>query len=68
MYFTVADALEAGQRRGVVDRDVNTRDAAVLLVTMIEGILSLAKNSQDPEVLRVGARNLRTVLATLRAR
>ncbi len=60
-------ALAAGQRAGRVAPAVDTRDAAVLLVTLIEGILSLAKNSQDPEVLRAGARNIRTVLATLSA-
>ena len=38
-----------------------------ILTTLIEGILSLAKNSQEPEALRAGARNIRTVLATLRA-
>jgi AcrR family transcriptional regulator len=61
------DALADGQRRGVVRPDVNVEDTAVLLTTLIEGILSLAKNSQEPEVLHAGARNIRTVLATLRA-
>jgi TetR/AcrR family transcriptional regulator, transcriptional repressor for nem operon len=60
-------ALEAGQREGVVRPDVDVRDAAIHLVTLIEGILSLAKSSQDPEVLRAGARNIRGLLATLRA-
>lgn len=61
------DALEDGQGRGVVRPDLNVNDAAVLLTTLIEGILSLAKNSQEPEALRAGARNIRGVLATLRA-
>jgi AcrR family transcriptional regulator len=61
------NALEDGQRRGVVRPDVNVPDTAILLTTLIEGILSLAKNSQEPEVLHAGARNIRTVLATLRA-
>lgn len=65
---TFRTALESGQRTGVVRREVDAGDAAVLLVTLIEGILSLAKNSQDPEALRAGARNIRAVLATLRAR
>ena len=60
------DALEEGKRRGLVRPEVDARDAAVLLTTLIEGILSLAKNSQDPEILRAGARNIRTVLSTLR--
>lgn len=60
-------ALQAGQREGTVRADANVQDAAVHLVTLIEGILSLAKNSQDPEVLHAGARNVRGLLATLRA-
>jgi hypothetical protein len=58
-------ALEDGKRRGVVRPEVDAGDTAILLTTLIEGILSLAKNSQDPEVLRAGARNIRTVLSTL---
>jgi len=60
-------ALEDGQRQGLVRAEVNAGDTALLLTTLIEGILSLAKNSQEPEALRAGARNIRTVLATLRA-
>jgi AcrR family transcriptional regulator len=60
-------ALETGQRAGVVRAQADVGDAAVLLVTLIEGILSLAKNSQDRRELYAGARNIRTVLATLRA-
>jgi TetR/AcrR family transcriptional repressor of nem operon len=60
-------ALERGQQAGVVRADANPRDAAILLVTLIEGILSLAKTSQDPGVLHAGARNIRSVLESLRA-
>ena len=37
------------------------------LVAQIEGTLSLARNSQDPETLSTGARALRRFLASMRA-
>jgi hypothetical protein len=40
----------------------STADAAHALVAQIEGTLSLARNSQDPETLTVGARSLRRYL------
>ena len=47
--------------------NVDTRDAAELLVTLIEGILSLAKTSQEAAVLHTGSRNIRTIVEGLRA-
>ena len=38
-----------------------------MLVAQIEGTLSLARNSQDPETLTTGARALRSSLASMRA-
>jgi AcrR family transcriptional regulator len=64
---TFARALERGQRRGVVRNDVDVADAAHALVAQIEGTLSLARNSQDPEALTVGARSLRRYLDSMRA-
>jgi hypothetical protein len=60
-------ALDNGKRLGVVRANVDTRDTAVLLVTLIEGILSLAKTSQDVGVLHTGTRNIRTIVENLRA-
>lgn len=62
----LAAALADGQRLGVVRADVDTRDAAELLVTLIEGILSLAKTSQEAAVLHTGSRNIRTIVEGLR--
>jgi TetR/AcrR family transcriptional repressor of nem operon len=61
-----ARALRRGQRTGQVRKSVDARAAAFALVAEIEGILSLAKNSQDRRALRLGVRHLRTTLATLR--
>ena len=42
-------------------------DVAHLLVAQIEGTLSLARNTQDPQTLTTGARALSSYLASLRA-
>ena len=33
-------------------------DAAGLLIAMVEGYASLAKNAQDPKVMKAGIRNI----------
>jgi len=62
-----AAALERGKKAGIVREDVVSRDAAILLVTLVEGILSLAKTSRSPEMLRSGSRNIRSMVESLRA-
>jgi TetR/AcrR family transcriptional regulator, transcriptional repressor for nem operon len=62
-----ATSLLHAQRQGSVALNVDANDAAYALVAQIEGILSLARNSQDPNTLAVGARGLRHNLAALRA-
>ena len=44
----VAYVLREGQAHGSVRRDVEPADAAGLLIAMVEGYASLAKNAQDP--------------------
>jgi TetR/AcrR family transcriptional regulator, transcriptional repressor for nem operon len=60
-------ALDRARADGVVAGDVDPGDAAHALVAQIEGTLSLARNSQDPDTLTVGARSLRRYLGSLRA-
>lgn len=60
-------ALERGQQRGTVRADVDACDTAHALVAQIEGTLSLARNSQNPEDLTSGCRSLRRFLESLRA-
>jgi len=60
-------ALLRAQQRGIVSTSVDPADAAYMLVAQIEGTLSLARNSQDPETLTTGARALRGCLASMRA-
>lgn len=60
-------ALLRAHQRAIVSTSVDPADAAFVLVAQIEGTLSLARNSQDPETLTTGARALRGCLASMRA-
>jgi TetR/AcrR family transcriptional repressor of nem operon len=59
-------ALRRGQGAGTVRLSVDPRAEAFALVAQVEGILSLAKNSQDRRALRLGLANLRSHLDSLR--
>ena len=59
-------ALRRGQVGGAVRKDIDAHAVAFALVAEIEGILSLAKNSQNPRALSIGAQNLRRRLDALR--
>ena len=60
-------ALTRAQQRRAITADADPADVAQLLVAQIEGVLSLARNSQDPQTLTTGARGLRRYLDSLRA-
>ncbi len=61
-----ASVLREGQTHGTVRRDVEPADAAGLLIAMVEGYGSLAKNAQDPKVIKAGIRNIVDWLRSLR--
>lgn len=63
----VASTLREGQTHGSVRRDVEPADAAGLLIAMVEGYASLAKNAQDPKVMKAGIRNIVNWLQSLRS-
>jgi len=63
----VASALREGQTHGSVRRDVQPMDAAASLIAMVEGYASMAKNAQDPKVMKAGIRNIVGWLRSLRA-
>jgi TetR/AcrR family transcriptional repressor of nem operon len=63
----VASVLLEGQTHGSVRRDVEPAEAAGLLIAMVEGYASLAKNAQDPKVMKAGIRNIVDWLRSLRA-
>jgi TetR/AcrR family transcriptional regulator, transcriptional repressor for nem operon len=62
----VAFVLQEGQIHGRIRRDVEPVDAAGLLIAMVEGYGSLAKNAQDPKVMKAGIRNIVAWLRSLR--
>ena len=62
----VAAALQEGQKQGKVRRDLDTVETAGFLIAMVEGYASLAKNAQDPKVMKTGIRNIVVWLRTLR--
>jgi TetR/AcrR family transcriptional regulator, transcriptional repressor for nem operon len=62
----VAAALREGQTRGRIRREVEPAEAAGLLIAMVEGYGSLAKNAQDPKVMKAGIRNIVAWLRSLR--
>jgi TetR/AcrR family transcriptional repressor of nem operon len=62
-----AAALRAGQKRGLVRKDVDTEEAAAFLVATYEGYISLTKNSQDARVLQSGKKEIVRYLESLRA-
>jgi TetR/AcrR family transcriptional regulator, transcriptional repressor for nem operon len=63
----VASILREGQAHGTVRRDVDAADAAGLLIAMVEGYASLAKNAQDPKVMKSGIRTIVHWLRSLRS-
>jgi TetR/AcrR family transcriptional repressor of nem operon len=63
----VASVLREGQTHGSVRRDVEPADAAAMLIAMVEGYASLAKNAQDPKVMKAGIRNIVDWVRSLRA-
>lgn len=63
----VASALREGQIQGSVCREVDPAESAGLLIAMVEGYASLAKNAQDPKVMKVGIGNIVGWLKSLRA-
>ena len=62
----VAAALLDGQKHGKVRRDLEPAQAAGLLIAMVEGYGSLAKNAQDAKVMEAGIRNVVDWLRSLR--
>src|ERR1700760_4577434 len=62
----VAAALRDGQNHGKVRRDLEPAQAAGLLIAMVEGFGSLARNAQDAKVMEEGIRNIVEWLRSMR--
>ena len=63
---TFATAIRRAIKFGQVHRSVDPKSTALYLVAQIEGILSLAKNSQDPRVLHSGLKSMSRFVGLLR--
>ena len=63
----MADAFRRGQREGSVKRAVDPEDEATFVIAMYEGYISLAKNSQDAHLLKLGKKRMIGYLESLRA-
>jgi TetR/AcrR family transcriptional regulator, transcriptional repressor for nem operon len=63
---SIARMIEQGRRTGEVRTDVNAAQVATFFVAVVEGTISMAKNAQDPKLLRDNFTLLQTYLAALR--
>src|SRR5580700_537493 len=64
----MAEALREGQKRRVVRSEINASETATFLLAAWEGYAVLAKNSQDPRMLRSGQRSVIRLLESLRGK
>ena len=62
----MAEALRAGQKRGVVRADINANETATFLIAAWEGYVVLGKNSQDPRMMESGQRRVSGQIESLR--
>jgi TetR/AcrR family transcriptional repressor of nem operon len=62
----IAAALREGRKHGRIRSDVQPAETAGFLIAMLEGYVSLAKNAQDPKVMKAGIRNMVGWLQSLR--
>jgi TetR/AcrR family transcriptional regulator, transcriptional repressor for nem operon len=63
----IAGALRTGQKRGVMRMDFDANEVATFLLAAYEGLMSLAKNSQDARVLQSGKKSMIRYVESLRA-
>jgi AcrR family transcriptional regulator len=63
----IGQMIEQGRKSGHVRVDVNAAQVATFFVAAVEGTISMAKNAQDPKLLRGNFTMLQTYLAALRS-
>ena len=62
----LADSIKRGQQAGHVRKDVDPDSTAAFVVSAFTGMMSNAKNAQDPELLMRSALGLRDYLLSLK--
>jgi TetR/AcrR family transcriptional repressor of nem operon len=65
-HSAMAGAFRRGQADKSVRKDVDAEDEATFVIAMYEGYISLAKNSQDPKLLKSGKKRMIEYLESLR--
>lgn len=65
-YDTTVASLSKGQKLGKVDKKINVERVSTFLLAAFEGSISLAKCTQNPDVLKRGADAIIDYLETLR--
>lgn len=66
-HSAMAGAFRRGQVEKIVRKDIDADDEATFVIALYEGYISLAKNSQDPKLLKAGKRRMINYLESLRA-
>ncbi len=62
----MGNAFRRGQIEGTVKKSIDAEDEAIFVIAMYEGYISLAKNSQDPKLLKSGKKRMIGHLESLR--
>ncbi len=63
----MAGAFRRAQAEKMLRKDLDPDDEATFVIAMYEGYISLAKNSQDPKLLKSGKRRMIDYLESMRA-
>lgn len=62
----IEQALEKGQKKGFVNKDINTKSVATMIVASLEGCMGLAKNAQSKKVLMQCGQSIMDYLDSLK--
>lgn len=63
----IEKAFVQGQKNGVVNKDINVKSVAIMIVASLEGCMGLAKNAQSKKVLYQCGQSVMDYLNSLRA-
>lgn len=66
-HAAMAAAFRRGQSEGTVRKNIDAEEEATFVIAMYEGYISLAKNSQDPKLLKSGKKRMINYLESLRS-
>lgn len=64
---TIIQSLTRGQKKGFIKKGINKKETSLFIVASITGCISMAKNSQNAQVLKICSSQLASYLDTLRS-